>query len=180
MTEFDEFLCKRNREIFTEARHAELPNTDQGKEWVRLKEQIREITQGKSLGNAPFEWSPYPAPYPDFLKLKDVSVTFLTPSITGLTPRTYRLVFARRPLRANELWVDDEPVPAVRWTLELSPLEGLLNWVSKDEGIRMPTAQFAERVAQRLVEYFDTYTVALRAKDPEFSSQVIGRAKILL
>jgi len=117
MTDFDEFLRKRNEERAAEARNTDVLFADQGKEWQRLKDELRRITDGKRLGTDPFEWSPYPAPYTDFLKLKDVAVVFATTPIGALAPGPYRIVFARRPLRANEVWVDDEPISAVNWVL---------------------------------------------------------------
>lgn len=166
MTDFDEFLRKRNEERAAEARNTDVLFADQGKEWQRLKDELRRITDGKRLGTDPFEWSPYPAPYTDFLKLKDVAVVFATTPIGALAPGPYRIVFARRPLRANEVWVDDEPISAVNWVLTLEPVGSVLHWNAKEPGLRLPTSDFAAKIAEHLVEYFEAYIAALKSKYP--------------
>ena len=166
MTDFDEFLRKRNEVKTAEAQDTSTLLADQGKEWQRLKDQLRQITAGKRLGTDPFEWSPYPSPYPDFLKLKGVAVIFATPRVGILMPQTYRVVFARRPLRANEVWIDDEPVSAIHWLPILKPAKGTLYWEVKEQDLRLRTSEFAVKIAERLVEYFDAYTAALQIKYP--------------
>ena len=168
MTDFDEFLRKRNEERSATVRDIHLNFADQGKEWQWLKDELRRITEGRKLGTEAFEWPTYPAPYPDFLTLGDVAVVFATPAIATLAPQIYRLMFVRRPFRANEVSNIGAPIPAVNWLLSLQHSEGVGYWIVKEDGLRLPTPQFAVKIAERLVEYFDSYTAALRAKYPGF------------
>jgi len=166
MTDFDEFLQKRNAAESMKARDTILLFSDAGKEWQRLKDRVREITDGKSLGAEKFEWSSYPAPYPDFLKLKDVAATFIVTVAAGIPAQNFRIVFARRPLRANEMWVDDEPIPAKTWLLNLEATNGIFYWSQKQSAVKWTTEGFAGYIAQQLVEYYEAYTAALKAKYP--------------
>ena len=166
MTEFDEFLRKRSEASSAATRDAALPIEDHGKEWQRLKDELRRITNGKALGAEPFEWSPYPAPYPDFLKLRDVAAVFATPLAGKMTPASFRIMFARRSSRADEVSRVDAPISAIQWLLTLEPADGVLYWNAKEPGLRLPTPQFAVKIAERLVEYFEEYNAALKFRYP--------------
>jgi len=169
MTDFDEFLQKRNAAESMKARDTILLFAEAGKEWQRLKDRVCEITEGKSLGVEKFEWAPYPAPYPDFLKLKDVAATFIATMAAGNTAQNFRIVFARRPLRANEMWVDDEPISARTWQLSLEAAKGIFYWAQKQSAAKWTTEGFAGYIAQQLVEYYEAYTGALKAQYPWLS-----------
>lgn len=167
MTDFDEFLRKRNEELAAGARDTALPASDQVKAWQRLKDELRRITQGKRLGTEPFEWSPYPAPYPDFLKLGDVAAVFVIPVALTPVPPDFRIVFGRRPTRADEMLAPSSSsaaIPWLRWLPTVDFAGGVLHWNAKEEGLRLPTPQFAAKVAERLVEYFEEYNAALKTK----------------
>ena len=166
MTDFDEFLQKRNAAESVKARDTILLFAEAEKEWQRLKDQVQKITKGKTLGLEPFEWAPYPAPYPDFLKLKDVAATFIETGATGGRAQSLRIVFARRPLKANEMWVDDEPIPARVWLLELEAANGIFYWHQKQDAAKWTTEGFAGHIAQQLVEYYEAYAVTLKAQYP--------------
>ncbi|MGD0520409.1 MAG: hypothetical protein ABSA48_04060 [Terracidiphilus sp.] len=170
MTDFDEYLQKRNAAESMKARDSILLFAEAGKEWQRLKDRVREITAGKSLGVEKFEWSPYPAPYPDFLKLKDVAATFIAKVAAGTSAQNFRVVFSRRPLRADDVvreeWSDEDPIPARTWLLNLKPTNGIFCWSQKQSAAKWTTEGFAGYIAQQLVEYYEAYTSALKAKYP--------------
>jgi hypothetical protein len=169
MTDFEDFLQKRNTAEHMKARDTILFLVEADKEWERLKEQVRKITKGKVLGTEPFEWAPYPAPYPDYLKLKDVAATFIATAAAGNRARNLRIVFSRRPLKANEMWVDDEPIPAKVRLLDLETTNGIFYWTQKQDAAKWTTEGFANHTAQQLVEYYEAYTGALRAQYPWLS-----------
>jgi hypothetical protein len=163
---FEEFLRQRNDARSMEAGDRALFRTAAEKEWQRLKERVRQITEGKMLGADPFEWSPYPASYPDFLKLKDVALSFEAGTVVGDAPQKYRVVFSRRPLRSGEMWADREPIPAERWWLNVEADAGVLYWSVKESRVRFSTEKFADHVAMQLVEYQQRYRDAVKAKYP--------------
>src|SRR5271166_6533518 len=99
---FEDFLRKRNDAKSMEDGERALLRAEATQEWQRLKDQLRTMTDGKKLGADVFEWSPYPAPYPDFLKLRDVALSFETGLVVADVMPKYRIVFCRRPLRVNE------------------------------------------------------------------------------
>jgi hypothetical protein len=169
MTDFDEFLRKHNEAESMKARDTILNFAGAGNEWQRLKDQVRKITEGKTLGIEPFEWAPYPAPYPDFLKLKDVAVTFISYGAAGNSPQNLRIAFARRPLRANEMWVDDEPISARTWLLNLEAENGIFYWSQQASAVKWTTEGFAGYIAQQLVEYYEAYRSELKAQFPWLS-----------
>jgi hypothetical protein len=169
MTDFDEFLRTRNELQSAQGSDTTLLAAEAMNEWHRLKDRAREITDGKALGSEKFEWAPYPAPYPDFLKLKDVAATFISPRIAGDSQRDFRITFARRPLRANEMWVDDDPIPPKPWLLTLEVSSGLFYWSLKNNVAKRTTEEFAIHIAQELVEYYEAYTAALKSQYPWLS-----------
>jgi hypothetical protein len=170
MTNFDEFLQKRNAAESMKARDTTLLFSDAGNEWQQLKDRVREITEGKALGVEKFEWSPYPSPYPDFLKLKDVAATFIAKVAAGSPAQNFRVVFSRRPLRADDVvreeWSDEDPIPARTWLLNLESSKGIFYWSQKQSAVKWATEGFAGYIAQQLVEYYEAYTAALKAKYP--------------
>jgi hypothetical protein len=166
MTDFDEFLQKRNAAESMKARDTILLFVEAEREWQRLKDQVRKVTEGKVLGTEPFEWSPYPAPYPDFLKLKDVAATFISTAAAGNRGQDLRIVLARRPLKANEMWVDDEPIPPRAKLLNLEARNSIFYWAQKQETTKWTTEGFANHIAQQLVEYYEAYVGALKAQYP--------------
>jgi len=166
MTDFDEFLRKRNELRSAQGGDTTLLAAEAMNEWQRLKDRVREITCGKALGSEKFEWAPYPAPYPDFLKLKDVAATFIAYRVAGNLQQDFRITFARRPLRANEMWIDDDPIPPKAWLLTLEVTNGLFYWSLKQDAAKRTTEEFAIHVAQELVEYYEAYTAALKAQYP--------------
>jgi len=163
---FDEFLRLRNDAMYVEECGNAQFRVQADREWQYLKDRLKQITAGKMLGADPFEWSPYPALYPDFLKLTDVALSFETGTLVGEAPPRYRLVLSRRPLRPSEMWPDEEPIPAERCWLSLEPENGGLYWKSADSPIRFATGQFAEFLAVQLVEYQQRYNEALKARSP--------------
>jgi len=163
---FEDFLRKRNDAKSMEAGERALFRAEASQEWQRLKDQLRAMTEGKSLGGDVFEWSPYPAPYPDFLKLRDVALSFETGLVVADVMPKYRIVFCRRPLRVNEMWANHEPIPAERWWLTLEMEEGAIYWNVKELRVRKNTSEFADYVAVHLVEYHQRYIEALKAKYP--------------
>jgi hypothetical protein len=163
---FDEFLRQCNDAKSTEEGDQALFRATAGQEWQRLKDRLRKITDGKRLGADHFEWCPYPAPYPDFIKLKDVALCFESGTVVGDAAQKYRIVFARRPLRSGEMWANSEPIPAERWWLALEPADGVLYWHVKESQIRMTTEEFADHAAMRFVEYQQRYVAAVKARYP--------------
>jgi hypothetical protein len=163
---FDDFLRKRNDAKSMEDGERALFRAEASQEWELLKDHLRQITDGKKLGADVFEWSPYPALYPDFLRLRDVALSFETGQVVRDVIPRYRLVFSRRPPRAPEVWANAEPTPAERWWLTLELDGGILHWNVKENRIRMTTQKFAEHMAVRLVEYQQRYLEALKSKYP--------------
>jgi hypothetical protein len=163
---FEEFLRQRNEAKTMEAGDRALFRLAAEKEWQRLKERVRQITEGKMLGADHFEWSPYPAPCPDFLKLKDVALSFESGTVVGDAPQKYRVVFSRRPLRSGEMWADREPIPAERWWLSVEAESGVMYWAVRDSRARLTTEKFADHIAMQLVEYQQRYLDAVKAKYP--------------
>jgi len=163
---FEEFLRERNNAKSMEAGDRALFRTAADKEWQRLKDRVRQITEGKMLGPDLFEWSPYPASYPDFLKLKDVALSFEAGTVVGDALPKYRIGFCRRPLRSGEMWADREPIPAERWWLTVESDGGVLYWEIRESRLRLTTEKFADYAAMQLVEYQQRYLEAVKAKYP--------------
>lgn len=163
---FDEFLRQRNDARAMEAGDRALFRTAAEKEWQRLKDRVQQITEGKMLGLDVFEWSPYTASCPDFVKLKDVALTFEAGTVIGDGPPKYRIVFSRRPLRSGEMWADHEPIPAERWWLNVEQQDGELVWQVKESRVRLATERFADHMAMQLVDYQQRYLEAVKAKYP--------------
>jgi len=163
---FEEFLRERNDAHSIEAGDRAIFRVAAEKEWQRLKDRVRQITEGKMLGADLFEWAPYPAACPDFLKLKDVAVCFESGTVVGDALQKYRIVYSRRPLRGSEMWGDREPVPAERWWLSVEAEDGVLYWRIRDGEARATTERFADYVAMQLVIYQQRYTEAVKAKYP--------------
>ena len=137
MTDFEDFLQKRNAAEQMKARDMILLLSEADREWERLKEQIRKITEGKALGTA-----------------------------AGNHARSLRIVFSRRPLKANEMWVDDEPIPAKTRLLELEATNGVFYWNQKQDAAKWTTEGFASYIAQQLVEFYEAYRAVLKAAFP--------------
>jgi len=163
---FDEFLRQCNDAKSAEDGDQALLRAAAAQEWQRLKDRLRRITEGKRLGADVFEWSPYPAPYPDFIKLKDVALCFESGTVVGDAAQKYRLVFSRRPLRSGEMWANAEPIPAERWWLALEAENGVLHWLVRENRLRMKTEEFADHAAMRFVEYHQRYAAAVKARYP--------------
>jgi hypothetical protein len=163
---FDEFLRRRNDAKSMEEGDNAHFRAAAAQEWQRLKDRLRLITEGKRLGADLFEWCPYPAPYPDFIKLKDVALCFESGTVVGDAAQKYRIVFARRPLRSGEMWANEAPIPAERWWLTLEPEGDRLYWQVKESRMRMPTEKFADHAAMQFVEYQQRYLEAIKARYP--------------
>jgi hypothetical protein len=163
---FDEFLRQCNDAKSTEDGDQALFRAAAAEEWQRLKDRLRQLTEGKRLGADIFEWCPYPAPYPDFIKLKDVALCFESGTVVSDGAQKYRLVFSRRPLRSGEMWANEAPIPVERWWLSLDAQGERFHWQVKESQVRMVTEDFAEHAAMRFVEYQQRYVSAVKARYP--------------
>jgi hypothetical protein len=164
MTDFDEFLRKRSEAKSAEIGDSALLRREANSEWQQLKLQLKKIADGKVLDSKQFEWNKYPASYPDFLILGDVSVTFVGIATSGSASQDYRIVFSRRPPNASELWIDDEPIPKKLLRTQLETDGGVFYWTVRESGLKLTTEKFAAYLAMELVEYHDEYVRANKAK----------------
>jgi hypothetical protein len=101
------------------------------------------------------------AMWPEFLRLKDVAVTFLDRGERNGVPQNCRIRFTRRPLEPGRAWVDNEtPLAPLEWSLE-PVIEGEnLAWYVPELGETFSPADLAEKIAIELCNYHTAYEEA--------------------
>jgi hypothetical protein len=163
MTEdFDSFAQRQSQNEEMQRQNHERLAKETKPEWSVLKGLTsRFALDGKEFGGYKFEWSPYSAMYPDFLRLKDVAVTFLDRGERNGVPQNCRIRFTRRPLEPGRAWVDDEtPLEPLDWSLEPRIVGESLVWFVAELREAVSSADLAEKIAIELSKYHATYEEA--------------------
>jgi hypothetical protein len=158
----DEFLnerAARNR-TSSDATLAMPPQVVQ--EWGRLKEQLRALVGDRRVDGEQLEWSPYPAPHPDFLLWKNVAAYFVEPDVRRERAPAFRIRFSRRPLKANQIWVlSESPIEEKVWKLDYREATERTVWVMAN-GRMLSSQELAHAIAIELVKFSDAYESAAR------------------
>ncbi len=168
MTDFKEFLRAQREKSQAIVRDKEAVAIGAAQEWLRLKQKVRELADGESYDGEPFQWSPYPAPYPDFLAVKNLSVSFLDRGMRGGIPQNCMIVFGRRPILPNQVWSDDEALPAEVWHLNPLGQEGRVAWSITELKKSFPTSELADEILIQFIKYYERYEAAFREKYGDF------------
>jgi hypothetical protein len=168
MTDFKEYLRTQKEASEAITRDKEAVASGAAAEWSRLKQRVRELAEGESYKGAPFQWAPYPAPYPDFLHVGKVAVSFLDRGTPGGLPQDCMICFGRRPLPPNNVWIDDEALPPEIWHLNPLGQAGRVEWSIAELKKSYPTKELADEILVKFIQYFDKYDAAFREKYVEF------------
>jgi hypothetical protein len=160
--DFDQFAQQhsRNREIEQQNRESLARETKP--EWAVLKGLVsRFALDGKEFGGHKFEWSPYSASGYEFLRLKDVAVTFSDRGDRNGVPQNCRVRFTRRPLESGRMWVDDEPpLEPLEWSLGPVIESESLAWSVPELRETLSSADLAEKIVIELSKYHAAYEEA--------------------
>lgn len=157
-TELDQFLSEREARQGNQKTAEQIVLEGTKREWQRLKDLTRTSTQGKSVDGNPFEWAPYSAYYPDFLRLKDVAASFYDRGERNGVLEGMRIRFDRRSPEPNAIFLEDKsPVPHEVWTLEPRANNKTVGWWVKEQGKTLTSAELAAQVAIRLVKQYEDY-----------------------
>jgi len=154
MSEFDDFAMEHLRDKENRKRLVE----DTKPEWAVLKGLTsRFAIDGKEFDGNKFEWAPYTAYHPEFLKLGDVAATFLSREEEG-TPRNCRVRFSRRPLEPGRMWIDEKsPLEAIEWSL-CAVIDGdSIAWEVAELDQTLSSEALAEKIAVELSKYHLAY-----------------------
>ncbi len=156
MAKLDEFLSKRERERTADEMRGRVLREQGPGMWDALKEATQ--TTAARVGNVDgdaLEWNQYP-----FLKLKYVAASFTPGMLAGGLLKGCRIIFGRIP---TAMYIDDNPIPTTVWDLTVSVNGDQLGWdVNGGEVLGLSTAQLAEQLIMRLIEYRDEYQAACR------------------
>jgi hypothetical protein len=156
---FDDFAQQQSVSEANERRDRARLAQETKPEWAVLKGLVsRFALDGKEFGGHKFEWAPYPASRPEFLRLKDVAVTFLDQGERNGVPQNCRVRFTRRPLKPLEMWVDDEfSPPPLDWSLNPVIQGESIGWLVPEVGAGFSSADLAEKIAIELSRYHSKY-----------------------
>lgn len=168
MTNFKEYLRGQREESEAIVRGNEVLAAGAAMEWKRLKQRVRELAEGESYNGEPFLWSPYPAPYPEFLHVGKVAVSFHDRGLQGGIPQKCMISFGRRPLPPNEMWNDDEALAIEYWHIEPQGKAGRVEWSIRELQENIPTEQLADKILIAFFEYYKRYDAAFRIKYRDF------------
>jgi hypothetical protein len=160
MTEFKEYL--RSREMSEARREEELDVSKMTAEWTRLKNNVRALADGETYKGDRFEWSPYSAPYTDFVRLGNVAAIFRDSRSLPSTPLACEVFIGRKPLAASEMWVEDEAPAPQLWHLEPRDQNGQMTWQVKELRKTISTEELANTILLALVRFFDDYAAFYR------------------
>ncbi len=109
-----------------------------------------------------FEWSPYPAPRSEFLKLNNVAVTFTDGGVKNGVLLNCRVHFARRPLKpGGETWAsENSALDPIAWSLEPVMQGDSVAWWIPELRKTLSSADLAEKIAIELSRYHAAYEEA--------------------
>jgi hypothetical protein len=157
---FDDFMEGRNNRARDEAMLAK----ETMPEWIVLKGLASQFAlDGKEFGGHNFEWAPYPAPYPEFLRLDQVAATFLHHGTKNGIPLECQVHITRRPLKSGEVWISgDSPLEPIEWSLVPEMRDGTVLWRIPELGKTFSSAELAEKIAIELSRYQEAYVEAYR------------------
>ena len=115
------------------------------------------MTAGKAVDDNGFEWLPYGAHYPDFLRLKDVAVTFFDRGERNGIPQACSIRFDRRtrlPILCSSKTSHQSPVKYGPW----DPGQTERTW-GGGQGARqeLHVLRVGPQVAIRLVKPYEAY-----------------------
>jgi hypothetical protein len=158
---FDDFAEGRNKRARDEAMLAR----ETMPEWTVLKGLVSQFAlDGKEFGGHRFEWAPYSARYPDFLRLDQVAATFLDRGTKNGMPQDCQIHIARRQLKSGEVWISgDSPLEPIDWSLAPEMRDDTVLWRIIPELEKMfSSAELAEKIAIELSKYQEAYAEAYR------------------
>ena len=160
-TEFDQFLSARNAQQSDGKTAEQIVMEGTAREWQHLKDQTRTLTAGKEVDGSKFEWAPYSAYYPDFLRLKEVAASFYDRGQRNGVPQDCSIRFDRRSPEPNAMFLEDQsPVPAEIWSLEPRADGTTVVWWVKKLGKELTSTALATQIAIRLVKQYEAYEQA--------------------
>lgn len=169
MTDFKQYLRAQEEASEASKRDKQALQAGAVEEWSRLKERVHELAKGESYDGKPLQWSPYPAPYADFLHIDKVAVSFHDRGVRGGLPQDCIVRFGRRPLPPNEIWSDDEALPPEIWHLNPLGQAGRVAWSIVELNKSFPTSELADEILIQFIEYYKRYSAAFREKYREFN-----------
>lgn len=156
--EFDHFLNERKAQQGEQKTAEQIISEGAAHEWQRLKAMTRSLTAGKEVDGNPFEWSPYGAYYPDFLRLKEVAASFFDRGVRNGVPQGCSIRFDRRSPEPNAMFLEEKsPVAAEVWALEFQTDGRAVIWWVKELGKSLTSAELAAQVGIRLVKQYESY-----------------------
>jgi hypothetical protein len=170
MTDFKEYLRVQKEASEATLRDKQALNTGAVEAWSQLKKSVHDLAAGESYDGEPFQWSPYPAPYPEFLlvKNKNVAVSFHDRGVREGIPQNCMIRFGRRPLSPNNIWSDDEALPQETWHLNPIGQAGKVAWSIAELKKSFSTSELANEILIQFIKYYEKYSAAFREKYGEF------------
>ena len=156
--DFDLFLNERQAEQGDNKDAMEVIAEGTKVEWQHLKDVARSLTAGKAVDGNEFEWSPYYAYYPDFLRLKDVAASFYDRGERNGIPQACSIRFDRRAPAPNSVFLEDQsPIPSEVWSLEPRAEGKAVVWWVNELGKSFTSVELASQIAIRLVKQYEAY-----------------------
>ncbi len=157
-TELDQFLSERKAQQSDHETSEQIVAGGTAREWQRLKDVTRRLTAEKEVDGNKFEWAPYSAHYPDFLRLKEVAASFYDRGERNGVPQNCSIRFDRRSPEPNAMFLEDQsPVAPEIWSLEPRVEETSVIWWIKELGKSLTSTELAAQVAIRLVKQYEAY-----------------------
>jgi hypothetical protein len=164
MSDFDEFLNKRNATRAAEQEQAKIKQEHEAyldsvlkakaaTEWQSLKDKIRALIEGKEIdGSAITEQG-------NSFRLKNVAAKLYDGMIVDGVPKNLKIVFGRNPAGH---YIDDSRLESQVWGVEAFVSNEEILWlISPERGqLNENTEALASRVVKALVRYHDAYETA--------------------
>jgi hypothetical protein len=148
--EFDHFLMEREAKQSGAKYSPTVLAGGAAAEWQRVKDITRSMTAGKKIDGNPFEWTPYSAYYPDFLRFKDVAASFFDNGNQNGVPQACRIRFDRRSPAHNSPFVDEKsPIDPEVWSPEPQVEGKNIVWSVKELVKIFTSSELASQVAIR-------------------------------
>ena len=164
MTNFKDYLRVQREEAEPSFRVEQALASSVSSEWASLKQRVRELAEGESFDGERFLWSPYPAPYPEYLLLWEVAASFRDRGVLEGVPRNCAVRFGQRPLPADQLWAETEMLPTEVWHLEPQGKTEGIEWAIHELRENVSNEELANRVLIGFLEYYKRYRAAFRMK----------------
>jgi len=160
MTNFKDYLrAQKERSASTPEGTALSRPTE---EWAQLKQRVRELAAGESYDGEQFLWSPYPAPFPEFLALGNVALSF---NHRGRSASSgYTVSFGQRPLAPSEVFSSSKALEIEYRHLEPQASAHDFVWSAEEYKNNFSTEELADKLLIEFLEYYKRHLPSSQTK----------------